>query len=187
MVCYQESSAALQEVATKSAEGNTKCNNILTNAQTQADNELEENRKTLDEESQDIQISLTSCDASTLPNAADALECYETQGQKNVNPVSSLSSKSRSYRRGYENTLNLAKTASDGCSYDVASESEQISAQIFNNLNSCITSGQWDPVDIPDFGPAEPTTKAPTTVSTVAPTTEDNSVPDPETTLEPEI
>lgn len=79
MVCYQESSAALQEVATKSAEGNTKCNNILTNAQTQADNELEENRKTLDEESQDIQISLTSCDASTLPNAADALECYETQ------------------------------------------------------------------------------------------------------------
>lgn len=79
MVCFQESNAALLEVSNKAETAIIKCERILTEAQVQADNELESNRKSLDEDNKNIQSDLSSCDSSNLEDATDALKCYEAQ------------------------------------------------------------------------------------------------------------
>lgn len=62
-----------------------------------------------------------------------------------------MSSQSRTFKRNYNNTLSIAKSDSDGCSYDVSAQSESISAQIYSILNNCIATGIWKPIEIPDL------------------------------------
>ncbi|KAL5285892.1 hypothetical protein ACFFRR_007519 [Megaselia abdita] len=164
--CYEKSSSSINEISQKAIEGNQKCENILSVAQDSATTELENGRQALDAQSTDIQTHLQLCQSNTDYTHQEALECYEKEGQSNINPVSSLSSNARNSKRKYENTINEANVKSFGCSYDVSEQSQTVSMEVFNNLNKCLTSKIWDEVIIPDFGPVDSTPKPTTQVTT---------------------
>lgn len=77
LICYQEFTASLQDLAIKTQIGNLKCTKILNDATNKADIDLEENRKLLHLEAERINLSLGSC--YNIELASTALECYETK------------------------------------------------------------------------------------------------------------
>ncbi|KAL5285895.1 hypothetical protein ACFFRR_007521 [Megaselia abdita] len=176
--CFGESTSALQQCNDKAAIGSSNCENLLTVAKASAESKLEKDLEALHSQCNKINADLLLCQSEEFPTAEEALSCYENEGQKNVSPVSNLSSGARTAKRNRDNTVNTATVESTGCSYDVSTEAEAVSSKIFANLNACLApGGSWVPVPIPDFGPAP----APTPKPTEKPTEE------PVTTVEPEI
>lgn len=80
MDCYQNSTAALREVTTKSEKGNKKCKNLLSEAKKEAKSQLEKDRISLDKNSKAIQDALGRCGNATITKTTnEALDCYETE------------------------------------------------------------------------------------------------------------
>lgn len=176
LACYSKSSAVIKDIADKSEQGNEKCNKIYTNAESNANAQLEADRKILDSSNSEIVQSLQSCQGSTVDSAEDAISCYIEKGQSNVSPVSSLTSSARQALRNQANSIASAEAVSNDCSSQVASDSEELNLKVYVNLNNCIAGNGWEEMVIPDLGPKDdntpaPTTKAPVTAASTAATT----------------
>lgn len=80
--CYELTSTSLNEVTAKSVEGNEKCEKIANTAESQAEADMESDRKALDSQNTKIQGDLQTCQSNADATPEDALSCYEEQVSK---------------------------------------------------------------------------------------------------------
>ncbi|KAL5285889.1 hypothetical protein ACFFRR_007517 [Megaselia abdita] len=166
--CYTQSSATINQIAEKSVQGNEQCNLILSDAQTSADAQLKTDRDNIDAQNIQIQTSLQSCQGKENETPEVALTCYVQNGQSNVSPVSDLTFSARKALKARSDSVSAAESKSNGCSVQVASDSEKLNMQVYVNLNECIAGNGWTPIDVPDFVTATPT-EAPAATTKVTP------------------